>query len=149
MAGRGPAPKESHSRARDTAPRRTPAVTVVPDAVVRGPELPDEYEWPAATRAWWATWRESPQAQMFLPTDWDYLLDTAVLHAEFWLGDRSVESGVRLRVAKFGATSEDRLRLKLAVGEPAAPPEPRSSARQASNREARLLRAVDKQTAHH
>jgi hypothetical protein len=83
---------EAVSRARDTARRRAPAVTVVPDAVVRGPELPDGYEWPAATMAWWETWRESPEAQLFLATDWDYLLDTALLHADFWLGDRSVES---------------------------------------------------------
>jgi hypothetical protein len=143
MGGRGPAPKETHSRARDTKRRAAPVVSVVPDAVVRGPELPDEYEWPDATRSWWQHWRESPQAQTFLATDWDYLLDTAVLHAVFWLGDRSVESGLRLRVAKFGATAEDRRRLRLTVGEPASAPEPRPRARQVSNRKARLLRAVD------
>jgi hypothetical protein len=147
MGGHGPAPKETHSRARDTARRRTPAVTVVPDTVVRGPELPDGHEWPAATLAWWQTWRESPQAQTFIETDWSFLLDTAVLHAEFWLGDRSVESGLRLRVAKFGATPEDRRRLKLAVGEPPGPPQARPNPRQTSNRKARLLRAVDDGTA--
>jgi hypothetical protein len=148
MGGRGPAPKESHSRARDTARRRAPAVTVVPDAVLRGPELPDEYQWSDATRSWWQTWRESPQAQMFTATDWSYLLDTAVLHADFWLGDRTVESGLRLRVAKFGATPEDRQRLRLAVGEPTGLPEPRPSARQISSRNAPLLRAVDSDKAH-
>jgi hypothetical protein len=141
MGGRGPAPKDPSERRRRNA---TPAlVVVVPDDEVRGPELPDGYEWPDATRSWWQHWRESAQAQMFLATDWDYLLDTALLHAEFWLGDRTVESGLRLRVAKFGATPEDRLRLKLAVVEPASPPEPRLNARQVSNRKARLLRAVD------
>jgi hypothetical protein len=143
MGGRGPAPKETHSRARDTARRRTPAVSVVPDTVVRGPELPDGYEWPDATRSWWQHWRESPQAQTFIETDWSFLLDTALLHAELWLGDCSVESALRLRVAKFGATPEDRLRMKLAVGEPAGGPEPRQSARQTANRKARLLRALD------
>jgi hypothetical protein len=147
MGGRGPAPQESHSRARDTARRRTPAVTVVPDAVVRGPELPDGYEWPPATCSWWQQWRESPQAQTFIATDWSFLLDTALLHAEFWLGDLSRGAELRLRVAKFGATAEDRRRLKLAVGEPAAPSERRSSPRQISNRKARLLRAVDDGTA--
>jgi hypothetical protein len=143
MGGRGPAPKESHSRARDTARRRTPAVTVVPDAVVRGPELPDEDEWPDQTRSWWQHWRESAQAQTFTATDWSFLLDTALIHAEFWLGDLSRGGELRLRVAKFGATAEDRRRLKLAVGEPAGPSEPRPSARQTSNRKARLLPAVD------
>jgi hypothetical protein len=141
MGGRGPAPKDpSERRRRNAAPEMA---VVAPDDQVRGPELPDGYEWPAATLAWWTTWRESPQAQMFLATDWDYLLDTAVLHAEFWLGDRSVEAGLRLRVAKFGATPEDRQRLRFSVGEPAGPSEPRPNARQAANRRAKLLRAVD------
>jgi hypothetical protein len=54
-------------------------------------------------------------AQTFTPADWDFLLETAVLHALFWDGDRSVASELRLRVAKFGATPEDRLRLKLEI----------------------------------
>jgi hypothetical protein len=145
MGGRGPAPKDpSERRRRNAAPE---LVVVVPDDQVRGPELPDGYDWPDATLAWWQHWRESAQAQTFLATDWDYLRDTALLHAEFWLGDRSVESGLRLRVAKFGATPEDRLRLKLAVGEPAGPSEPRASGRQTANRRARLLRAVAEETA--
>jgi hypothetical protein len=143
MGGRGPAPKETHSRARDTTRRAAPVVSVVPDAVVRGPELPDGYEWPDQTLAWWQHWRESPQAQTFIATDWSFLLDTALIHAEFWLGDLSRGGELRLRVAKFGATGEDRRRLKLAVGEPVGPPEPRPSTRQTSNRKARLLRVVD------
>jgi len=107
------------------------------------PELPDGYEWPAATCSWWQHWRESPQAQTFIETDWSFLLDTALIHAEFWLGDLSRGAELRLRVAKFGATAEDRRRLKLAVGEPPSPPKPRPSVRQASKRKARLLRAVD------
>jgi hypothetical protein len=78
-----------------------------------------------------------------LPLTGDYLLDTAVLHAEFWLGDRSVEASPRLWVAKFGATPEDRQRLRLVVGEPAGPPEPPASVWPVSNRRAKLLRAVD------
>ncbi|MEU7096065.1 hypothetical protein [Kitasatospora aureofaciens] len=54
-------------------------------------------------------------AQTFTPADWDFLLETAVLHAAFWDGDRTVASELRLRVAKFGATPEDRLRLKLEI----------------------------------
>jgi hypothetical protein len=38
-------------------------------------------------------------------------LDTAVLHAGFWLGDTSVADGLHLRVAKHGATPLDRARL--------------------------------------
>lgn len=114
MAGRGPAPKESHSRARDTRRRVDgQTVTIAPDDETRGPELPDTHEWPAPTLTWWETWRRSPQAQTFTDTDWSFLVDTAVLHAEFWLGDRSVAAELRLRAAKFGATPEDRARLRI------------------------------------
>jgi hypothetical protein len=118
-----------------------PAVTVVPDDEVRGPELPDSFEWPEPTVMWWRTWRESPQAQTFTDTDWSFLLDTATLHAEFWLGDRSVAAELRLRVAKFGATPEDRQRLKLAVGNPTAKSAPKPS-QGSKERRSRLLKAV-------
>jgi hypothetical protein len=139
MAGRGPAPKGTRSRERDQAE----LAVVVPDDEVRGADLPDAYEWPVATEAWWRTWRESAQAKTFTPTDWDFLLDTAMLHAEFWLGDKSVASELRLRVAKFGATPEDRARLKIAVGDPAPAPRPRmQKSKAAAGRKDRLLKAV-------
>jgi hypothetical protein len=123
MAGRGPAPKDpSERRRRNVTPE---LVAVVPDAVVRGPELPETHDWPDQTRAWWQHWRESPQAQTFIDTDWSFLLDTALLHADLWLGDLSMAGELRLRVAKFGATAEDRRRLKIAITEPpgaGAPP---------------------------
>jgi hypothetical protein len=120
MAGHGPAPG---SGAKDAAQRRrrnvNPPLTVVTaDGNTYGPDLPDTYEWPAATLAWWETWRTSAQAQKFTDTDWSFLLDTAVLHADFWLGDRAIAGELRLRVAKFGATPEDRARLRITVGEP-------------------------------
>jgi hypothetical protein len=112
---------------------------VVPDGQAHGPELPETHEWPDATVAWWATWRKSAQASTFTDTDWSFLLDTAVLHAEFWLGDRTVAAELRLRAAKFGATPEDRLRLKIEVGEPAQAGGPRP---QSKGRRERLLKAV-------
>jgi hypothetical protein len=119
-------------------------VAVASDATERGPELPERYEWPPETREWWQNWRESPQAQTFTATDWDYLRDTALLHAALWDGDRSVESGLRLRVAKFGATPADRIAMRLTIGEPVAgvggsAPSPRKMA----NRRARALKAVE------
>lgn len=120
MAGRGPAPKDPAKRRRTNADP-VPTVVVSPDDEVRGPELPGSYDWPAQTRAWWETWRSSPQAQTFTSTDWDFLLDTALLHAELWAGNGAVASELRLRVAKFGATPEDRARLRLQVEEPAKP----------------------------
>lgn len=143
MAGRGFPPKDAAQRRRRNA---APAVTVVAsDGKVYGPDLPDTYEWPPATITWWKTWRTSPQASKFTETDWSFLIDTAVLHAEFWLGNRSVAAELRLRAAKFGATPEDRARLKISVGEPDAA-QPQAPARLRTKAEGtrkdRLLRAV-------
>lgn len=76
------------------------------------------------TLAWWETWRSSPQAQAFTETDWDFLVDTALLHARFWKGDEKVAGELRLRVAKFGATPEDRARLRMQIGDPSKPDRP-------------------------
>lgn len=129
MAGRGPAPKDAATRRRRNV---TPPPTIIEsDDQLRGPELPGGYGWPEATKRWWNTWRTSPQAQTLTATDWDFLLDTARLHAEFWCGDNKVASELRLRVAKFGATPEDRMRLRLQITDPDAEkaPEPEKSSR--------------------
>lgn len=114
MAGRGPAPKRERSRPNDTARRDAEFAHVVDDGVVRGPDLPDGV-WHERTAAWWDTWRRSPLAQTFTSTDWDFLLDTALLHNELWSGNHGVAAELRLRVAKFGASPEDRLRLKIDI----------------------------------
>lgn len=117
MAGRGPAPKDPAERRRRNKPA-APATVLVSDDEVRGPELPAGYDWPAPTREWWETWRSSPQATTFTDTDWGFLLDTALLHAELWAGNAGAASELRLRVAKFGATPEDRARLRMSIEEP-------------------------------
>src|SRR5699024_12788680 len=59
-----------------------------------------------------------PQAEHFGSTDWSFLLDTAILHANLWVnGDTTVLPELRLRVAKFGATPEDRARLRMQFAE--------------------------------
>lgn len=119
---------------------------MVDDGEVRGPELPDDFEWPARTTAWWRSMRHTPQAQTYTEADWEFLLDTAVLHAEFWLGNRALAAELRLRVAKFGVTPEDRARLKLSVGKPTGEakktPTPKLKSKAADERKGRLLRAV-------
>lgn len=118
MAGHGPAGREERSRQRDT-PERT---TLVVDQVTRGTELPDGVlpdgaAWHPMTVRWWMAWRCSPQSQRMLSEpDWMFMLDTALLHHVMWSGGKwDLASEVRLRVAKFGATPEDRLRLKLEI----------------------------------
>lgn len=112
MAGRGPAPKPASRRARtnkDPAPQ-----TVLRFARGDAPELPDDEDWHPRTRDWWAVWRRSPQAETFTESDWSFLLDTALMHHAMWSkGQWTLAAEVRLRVAKFGATPEDRARLRM------------------------------------
>lgn len=128
MAGRGPAPKPADQRVRrNKEPIRT---KVSAAGAVRGPELPGGFvgpdgelvPWHECTARWWENWRRSPQAATFTATDWDFLLDTALMHHKMWANGRwDFASEVRLRVAKFGATPEDRLRLKLDITPPSLP----------------------------
>lgn len=117
MAGRGPTPKDPDKRRRRNGPP-VPTTELAADHEVRGPALPDGIDWPTQTLAWWETWRSSPQAQTFTDTDWSFLLDSALLHSRLWSGEMSVAAELRLRVAKFGATPEDRARLRMTITEP-------------------------------
>ncbi|MFJ6237923.1 hypothetical protein ACIQH0_28035 [Streptomyces griseus] len=133
MAGRGPAPKDPSKRRRRNA--ADPETVIVPDDELRGPELPEGVlgvntktgeltEWHPMTRTWWDTWRKSAQAQTFTATDWAFLVDTALMHHAMWeKGQWTLAAEVRLRAAKFGATPEDRARLKLKVDDPTAAPQ--------------------------
>ncbi|KLO25892.1 hypothetical protein ABW16_21505 [Mycolicibacter heraklionensis] len=125
MAGNGPAPQSRRARTnKDPIPMKV--ITAEP---AKQPELPEEFivryrdkegilhvegrSWPARTREWWQMWADSPLSNDFTTTDWSELLDTARLHAEYWSGDLKVAGELRLRVAKFGATPEDRARLRI------------------------------------
>ena len=114
MAGRGPAPKSERSRPNDTARRQAEFTKVSEDGVVRGPDLPD-FDWHARTVEWYATWQRSPMAQTFIAADWDFLIDTAMLHTEMWNGSPGLAAEIRLRVGKLAGTPEDRLRLRMQV----------------------------------
>lgn len=128
MAGQGPPPKESSKRARrnaDVVPLRTLEAVAAPQ-----PELPTRYrptsnsegesfsdiiDWPTATVQWWEMWGRSPLAPSFTETDWSELQLAAFLHAEFMEGNYKLAGELRLRTAKFGATPEDRLRLRVTL----------------------------------
>jgi hypothetical protein len=144
MAGRGPAPKDPKTRARRNKPA-TPAKTVTAPArkvpqpplprltvnkMIDGTDVQVEYEWPERTKAWWEMWGASPLSKDFIANDWSELLDTARLHAQFWSGDSKVAAELRLRVAKFGATPEDRARLRIDL----TPPEPSGGKKPTSSR---------------
>ena len=126
MAGNGPPPKDPSKRARtnkDVISIRTLVATASPqpDLPTRyrsvkdadGDTFPDEVDWPFQTTLWWAKWGTSPLAAEFTEIDWSELLIAAFLHAEFMEGNYKLAGELRLRTAKFGATPEDRLRLRI------------------------------------
>lgn len=114
MAGRGPAPKGTRSRDRDT-PDFEELEAPAPDKLF-GPELPEGIEWHVQTRALWDALRRSPLLEHEPDLGWQFLIDTALMHHEMWTrGKWEFASEVRLRVAKFGATPEDRMRLKVKI----------------------------------
>jgi hypothetical protein len=135
VAGPGPAPKDPATRRRRNVDP-IPITEISTDGQLCGPELPDGVlpdgeTWHARTLAWWDTWRRSEQSRSFLATDWDFLIDTALMHHTMWTRARWEFAGeLRLRAGKFGATPEDRMRLRMRVtdtgpaskpAEPAAP----------------------------
>lgn len=135
-----PAARSRRSPAnRDGSAASSSSSTSSSTTTVTPPELPSstpfrDLPWPERTRAWWDQWKSSPQAEHFTASDWDFLLDTAVLHAALWMGDTKAGPELRLRVAKFGATVEDRARLRMTFGDEPKPdgktPATTSSSRQ-------------------
>lgn len=147
MAGRGPAPKDPSRRARRNAD--PVALRVIPAEPTAQPDLPETI-WvdgeqvgvPERTRQWWAMWDASPLSADFTSTDWSELLDTAVLHARFWLGEVKLAAELRLRVAKFGATPEDRARLRITFAQADEAEEKRPAASTSSRQRRGGLKAL-------
>lgn len=124
-----PSPKEMGTKARRN-PEKTP-FRVVGLPTSPQPELPEFFrltdadedgvlvrkrvKFPPETRRWWEIWGRSPLIDGFTEHDWDYLHETAIIHAQFHLDiDRmKAEAALRQRLAKFGATPEDRARLRI------------------------------------
>lgn len=142
MAGHGPAPKPADRRAR--ANKDPVPSTVLKAQPAHQPSLPRDVDWHPQTRAWWRMWKSAPQAESFTATDWSFLLDTALMHHAMWSkGQWTLAAEVRLRVAKFGATPEDRARLRMVFTEGEGPKEPEVTSAQSSARARRgPLRAV-------
>ncbi|RQW76658.1 MAG: hypothetical protein EHM14_16030 [Methanothrix sp.] len=59
-------------------------------------------------------------AATFIDADWDFLIDTAMLHSQMWQGDTKHAAEIRMRVGKLAGTPEDRLRLRMEVDTEAA-----------------------------
>lgn len=123
MAGRGPAGKDRHARSRNDVERTELAAT----GKLFGPDLPEGVlpkgeAWHPQTLAWWRAIRAFPLLENEPAMGWQFLIDTALMHHMMWTKGRwDFAAEIRLRVAKYGATPEDRMRLKIKVvvaGEP-------------------------------
>ncbi|MFG3176596.1 hypothetical protein ACGFZC_16230 [[Kitasatospora] papulosa] len=69
----------------------------------------------AGARRFWQTWATSPQAGNWAETDWAELEITVKLVDAFYQGDVKLAGEIRQRVAKWGATTEDRARLRMSL----------------------------------
>jgi hypothetical protein len=79
------------------------------------PELPEGIEWPVQTKAWWNALPSIPGSDSWLDADWQYLLDTALIHADIWGSgnfDRLPELSSRLK--SFGVTPDARRQIAQA-----------------------------------
>jgi len=108
------------TRPRAQSAKNTEYVTVISTNELMGPELPDHPwgQWHVRTVTWWESWRRSPMAQTFIAIDWDFLIDTALLHSLMWEGQLNLGCEVRLRVEKMGATARDRDRIRVLITGP-------------------------------
>lgn len=121
MAGHGPAPKDPSRRARKNAdPVAGRVISIARSRPGQLPSdlLPEGDEWHPATLRWWKRWVESPLAADLPEVDWSELEATAVLHHEFMRKRTfTLASELRLRMQKYGATPEDRARLRITVAD--------------------------------
>lgn len=113
----------------DRVRRNAPVYDKVPvkwDGLCRGPELPVEHDWCQRTREWWEVWRNSPQSMVMTPTDWELMLESALLHNMLWSPRKNqgavsvtqLASELRRRVAAYGASFEDRVKLRMSIDSP-------------------------------
>ena len=119
MARRGGAtPKDPEQMANSTRAKAEKAkLRVVTSEAVPAPDLPefmpDGSEWPDHTIEWWDIWADSPLCEDYRAEDWQDLIDCAVIHGRLWQGDYKAAAELRLRMARHGATREDRARLRI------------------------------------
>jgi len=106
----GRLPKPDEKRARRNAP--TFETTELAGGKAKAPALPGRAKLSKPTRAWWDTWKASPQADQFLATDWQRLLMLVPMVESYFAGNLGLLAEIRLNEAKLGATPEDRLRLR-------------------------------------
>lgn len=90
------------------------------DDNLMGPDLSWTIDWHPETKTWWEEIRRSELALILEPSDWRFLQDTALLHHDVWNTPKmslamktNAMAEIRQRMSKFGATIEDRLKLRM------------------------------------
>jgi hypothetical protein len=108
---RGPKPKENavrrnkHEHAQTLSSSTTEGRALPPGLGIKT----------AGAKRFWKTWATSPQAGTWAETDWAELEITVKLVDAFYAGDTKLAGEIRQRVAKWGATVEDRARLRMSI----------------------------------
>ncbi|MGW4446458.1 phage terminase small subunit [Streptomyces sp. NPDC004682] len=111
---RGPSPKPNAARRNVHEHAQELARDVQP-----GRELPRVLNVSTGgAKRFWKTWSQSPQTANWVETDWAELEITTKLVDEFFKGDTKLAGEIRQRVAKWGATVEDRNRLRMKLEDP-------------------------------
>ncbi|MFE3579409.1 phage terminase small subunit [Streptomyces vinaceus] len=67
----------------------------------------------SGAKRFWKTWASAPQTEGWMDTDWAELEIVTKLVDAFYLGDMKLAGEIRQRVGKWGATTEDRARLRM------------------------------------
>jgi len=123
----GPVPKNPADRIRTSKDKLTPGMEIAYDGVKRGAALPmlENGDWCDRTIAWWETWRMSPQAQLMGETDWDAMLEAALIHNQIWSNQGLLKPAELATLVKqlhailqnYGLTYGDRLKLRIKLAD--------------------------------
>ncbi|MFB7906425.1 hypothetical protein ACFC1T_08360 [Kitasatospora sp. NPDC056076] len=71
----------------------------------------------AGAKRFWRIWASSPQSSQWAETDWAELEITTKLVDALYQGDLRHAGEIRQRTAKWGATVEDRNRLRMSIND--------------------------------
>lgn len=114
-----PGPPPAENRRRRNADTFGGQQTVSSDGEPVGPAL--EGVWSDAARAYWDTWRRSPQARLFLDTDWMRLRLLVPLVESYLASPHHMKlAEIRQNESLLGATHVDRLKGRIKVAGPEA-----------------------------
>ena len=71
------------------------------------PNLPESTEWPEETQEWFSAWRESKRTDNWDMCQWQYMFDTAIVHALIYQAEQfNYLCELRARLSYLGLTFE-------------------------------------------